>query len=231
MAEQTILVIEDDQEIGELMGLYLEREGYHVIHSMSGEQGLELVTSEKPDLILLDILLPGMSGMDVCNQVRLISDVPIIFISCKRDNEDIVNGLDLGGNDYITKPFNPTVMVARVKSNLRRSAMKREVEEKASLWRHGHLEIDMRTVEVRVNGSSVSLFVKERQLLMYLLQNPNRVYSVSHLFDTIWGQGNDSDERTVMVHMSNLRRKIELDPSNPKMLQTVRGYGYKFNME
>ena len=231
MQEQTILVIEDDQEIGELMGLYLEREGYRVVHAESGEQGLGWLTLEHPDLILLDILLPGMSGMDVCNQVRMVSDVPIIFISCKRDNEDIINGLELGGNDYITKPFNPTVMVARVKSKLRRTAMKRELEEQESLWRHGHLEIDMRTEEVHVHGKSVSLFVKERQLLMYLLQNPNRVFSVSHLFDKIWGQGKDSDERTVMVHMSNLRRKIELDPSNPKMLQTVRGYGYKFNME
>jgi len=231
MIEQTILVVEDDEEIGELVGLYLEREGYRVIRAESGEQGMELLTTERPDLILLDILLPGMSGMDVCNQVRMVSDTPIIFISCKRDNEDIVSGLDLGGNDYITKPFNPSVMVARVNSNLRRAAMKREAEEKESLWRHGHLEIDMLTEEVRVNGSSVPLFVKERQMLLYLLQNPNRVFSVSHLFDTIWGHGKDSDERTVMVHMSNLRRKIELDPSNPKMLQTVRGYGYKFNME
>ncbi|OPA76947.1 DNA-binding response regulator [Paenibacillus selenitireducens] len=231
MSTQTVMVIEDDAEIGELMGLYLEREGYRVVYAESGEQGLELLPAAKPDLILMDILLPGMSGMTVCMEVRKVSEIPIIFMSCKRDNDDIVEGLSLGGNDYITKPFNPSIMVARVKSNLRRSAILDMEGSRESLWSHGHLEIDLRNEVVRVRGKQVPLFVKERQLLFYLLKNPNRVFSISHLFEHIWGADRESDERTVMVHMSNLRKKIEDDPSSPQYVRTVRGVGYKFHME
>jgi DNA-binding response OmpR family regulator len=231
MSAQTVMVIEDDAEIGELMGLYLEREGYRVVYAESGEQGLELLPAAKPDLILMDILLPGMSGMTVCMEVRKVSEIPIIFMSCKRDNDDIVEGLSLGGNDYITKPFNPSIMVARVKSNLRRSAILDMEGSRESLWSQGHLEIDLRNEVVRVRGKQVPLFVKERQLLFYLLKNPNRVFSISHLFEHIWGADRESDERTVMVHMSNLRKKIEDDPSSPQYVRTVRGVGYKFHME
>lgn len=231
MSIQTVMVVEDDAEIGELIGLYLEREGYRMVYADSGEQSLELLPTTKPDLILLDIVLPGMSGTEVCMEVRKVSEIPIIFMSCKRDNDDIVEGLSLGGDDYITKPFNPSIMVARVKSNLRRSAMLDMQVPRGSLWSQGHVEMDLRNETVRVHGKEISLFVKERQLLFYLLRNPNQVFSISHLYENIWGANRESDERTVMVHMSNLRRKIEEDPSRPQFLKTVRGIGYKFHME
>lgn len=217
-----ILVIEDDTDIHGFIRLALENQGYEVLTAEDGQRGLQLFHQEKPNLILLDIILPGLSGLEICHEIRKSSNTPILFLTCKREAEDVIDGLELGADDYMTKPFDPAILVARVKALLRR------VTTDARLTRYGDLEIDWPGRSIIRDGQPVALYTKERQLLFLLLEHPNQVISVAQIYNLLWGLEHGSDEQTVKVHISNLRKKIEDDPANPKYIQTVRGFGYKF---
>ena len=224
--EAKILIVEDDADVRDIIAMYLRNEGSSVVMADNGQQGIDLFHLEGPDLVILDVMLPDMTGMDVCRKLRESSSTPILFVSYRKDTEYILNGLDMGGDDYVTKPFNPNILVARVKTLLRRAS---RTEKKKCLYLP-QLMIDFDSCEVRVDDVIINLSVKERQLLFHLADNPNRVYSVADLYRQIWGWDNKSNEWTVVVHIRNLRKKIEADPAHPQYIRTVRGFGYKFEM-
>ena len=231
MSREKILVIDDEEVFSELIGYYLTKEGFQVTTVANGEQALSIVREQMPHLVILDIILPGMDGYDVCRELRKITDVPILLISCKTDDIDKIIGFSIGGDDYVVKPYNPEVMVARVKAHLRRY-LKMSTPDKNKeirLLSYPGLVIDFVSHDVQVNGYSVTLSSKEFQLLSLLARNPNRVFDISELFGTIWNYDSISDTRTVMVHICKLRKKIESRSSGPKYILTVRGVGYKFN--
>lgn len=230
MAREKILVVDDEAEISELIRMYLVKEGFQVILTSTGEQAYEMASHESPDLIILDILLPGQDGIETCTQLRRLMDVPILFLSCKDQDLDKILGLSVGGDDYITKPFSPSVLVARVKAHLRRSHISSETKNKKQSLIYPGLEINLSSRSVLVNHSPVTLTAKEFNLLVFLAQNPNRVFYTSQIFEKIWDNYSfEKDARTVMVHISNLRKKIEQDHTKPKYIITVRGVGYKFS--
>ncbi|RXZ80182.1 DNA-binding response regulator [Paenibacillaceae bacterium] len=231
MNEAPILVVDDEPEITGLIELYLTREGYQVHTADNGRDALDLAQRLQPALILLDIQLKSMDGIEVCEQLRKVSAVPIIFVSCKSDDTDIIHGLSVGGDDYITKPFSPRQLVARVKAHLRRLALGRAMNDAdgCATLSFGGLTIDLDAHTVHVHGEPVSLSVKEYDLLTHLAQNPNKAFRLDRLYESIWGTNSIGDTRTLMVHISNLRKKIEQDPANPTYILTVRGVGYKFN--
>ncbi|WLR51377.1 response regulator transcription factor [Bacillus tianshenii] len=225
--KEKIMIVEDEAEIRELIELYLHNHGYETVTTDNGLEAVEMFYTESPDLVVLDILLPGADGITVCKKIRETSLIPILFLSCKREAEDIITGLELGADDYITKPFDPSILVARIKANLRRLPFRQQDSE--NLLKYGNLEIDLNAYLVKVNGEGINLFAKELQLLILLARNPDKVFSVDQLYSSIWGVDSFGDTRTVMVHISNLRKKIEVDPANPIFIQTVRGFGYKFS--
>jgi DNA-binding response OmpR family regulator len=229
MAGEKILVVDDDPDIVELISLHLLKEGYELISADNGQQVFDLVLLHKPDLIILDILLPGMDGIEVCRQLRKNYNTPILFISCKSDDIDIILGLSMGGDDYITKPFSPGQLVARVKAHLRRYSLFSQTREDPQILKFPGLEIDLISHIVQVGGKHISLSAKEFDLLTLLAKTPNRVYKLEHLFELIWSLDSLGDPRTLIVHISNLRKKIEPNPAEPRYIITVRGVGYKFN--
>jgi DNA-binding response OmpR family regulator len=229
MAEHTILLIEDDHEIREVIRLYLQKNHFDVVVAERGDAGIALVQSVQPDLVILDVLLPDIDGFEVCRHIRKLSSVPILFLSCKKEEQDAILGLGLGGDDYITKPFSPNELIARVKANLRRpylSGVRTESTlEKLEL---NGLVIDLLRREVRVNDAVIALSKKEFDLLKFLASRPGQIFTHEELFRQIWGQESFNDTRTIIVHVSNLRKKIEPDPSNPQFIANVHGVGYKF---
>ena len=230
MSAERILVVDDEVEIGELLDLYLTKEGYQVAIALDGQQAIDIITNEKVDLIILDVLLPGLDGIEVCREIRKVTDVPIVFLSCRGDDIDKVDGLVAGGDDYITKPFSPREIVARVKAHLRRYRMTAAArKEPLRVLRYKGLEIDLPACVVRVRGQEVYLSHKEFEILSLLAQDPDKVFSADELFERLWQMQSLGDIRTVMVHISNLRKKIEKNPAAPEYILTVRGAGYKFN--
>jgi DNA-binding response OmpR family regulator len=230
LAVQTILIVDDDYEINELISLSLKREGYQVISAYDGHEALSMAKQHSPDLVILDVLLPGMDGFEICSELRKMSTVPILFVSCKDEDIDKVLGLRLGGDDFITKPFSPIELIARVKAHMRRSYQfqKRETE-RDQILRYENLVINPVTHQVLVNDKPVELSPKEFKLLYHLAKNPNRVYKNEQLFSILWDEDHMGDTHTVMVHIYNLRKKLEENPAKPKFIQTIRGVGYKFN--
>jgi len=224
-----ILIIDDEPEISQLIEKYLTRERFIVYTADTAGKALELLTLEKPDLIILDILLPDTDGIELCKRLREETMAPIIFISCKDDVSDKVLALGMGGDDYVTKPFSPKEIVARVKSHLRRSNISCQEEKKSSTLTFPGLIIDQSSYSVIVNDQHITLPAKEFQLLNILARNPNILFTTDQLFDMVWNEDHIGDLRTVVVHISNLRKKIENDPANPRYILTVRGVGYKFN--
>ncbi|UJF32896.1 response regulator transcription factor [Paenibacillus hexagrammi] len=229
MPGKKILIVDDEPEIVELIRLYLVREGYEVISANNGQDVLRIVSEHHPDLIILDILLPGLDGIEVCRQLRKTYTTPIVFLSCKCEDIDIILGLSIGGDDYITKPFSPSQLVARVKAHLRRNTYIDQHRENPQLVRYPGIEIDMASHIVKVNGQPISLSAKEFDLLSLMAKTPNRVYKIEQLFELVWSLESFGDPRTLIVHISNLRKKIEPNPAEPKYIITVRGVGYKFN--
>ncbi|PYI51054.1 response regulator transcription factor [Paenibacillus flagellatus] len=225
----TVLVVEDDADIGEIVALYLRKEGFSVELAPDAGTALASFARSAPDLVLTDILLPDTEGTELVRRIRERSDVPVIFMSCKREAQDVIDGLELGGDDYITKPFEPSVVVARVKAHIRRARGRTaDVKPPEPVWKDRRLKIDPVSCDVRVRGEPVTLFAKERQLLLFLAERPNQVFSVEQLYEQVWGWDKQSDMRTVFVHIRTLRKKIEPDPASPRYIQTVRGFGYKF---
>ncbi|MDA8213058.1 MAG: response regulator transcription factor [Clostridia bacterium] len=235
MAGEKILIVEDEPEIADLIKLYLKKEGFVPCWSASGATAVETYRREKPELVILDVLLPELDGLEVCRQLRKETNCPIIFLSCKGLEMDKVLGLAIGADDYVTKPFSPSELLARVKAQLRRSRVLHQgsipakpEDSPCQVLKFPALEIDFRSHEVKFHNKPVSLSAKEFQLLALLARNPNQVLTTEQIFDRIWGYDHNGDTRTVMVHIRNLRKKVEEDPSCPKRIVTVRGVGYKF---
>lgn len=222
-----ILLVEDDSDIREILALYLRKEGFDVTEAGDGTSALRLLREQLPDLLLTDILLPDIEGTELTRWIRSHSDIPVILISCQKESASIVKGFQLGADDYITKPFEPAVVVARIRSQLRRYRTM-EAERDRPVLSDGYLEIRTDISSVKTGGREVHLFTKERQLLLLFARHPNTVFRNEQLFEQLWGTDHSSDPRTVMVHIRNLRKKIEKNPAAPAYIVTVRGFGYKF---
>jgi len=223
-----ILVVDDDKNICELLRLYLEKEGYSVTLSHDGEEALVKFGAWNPDMILLDIMLPGLDGWQVCREVRKKSNVPIIMLTAKGETFDKVLGLELGADDYVTKPFETKEVIARIKAVLRRMSQTAKTEEVKEVT-YDKLTVNMTRYELKVNGKVVDTPPKELELLFHLASNPNRVYTRDQLLDEVWGFEYYGDSRTIDVHVKRLREKLE-DVSDQWSLKTVWGVGYKFEV-
>lgn len=229
MAQEKILVADDDQNICELLRLYLEKEGYTAVLAFNGEEAIEKFKDEKPNLILLDIMMPKLDGWQVCREVRKNSNVPIIMLSAKGETFDKVLGLELGADDYVVKPFETKEIVARIKAVLRRTSQQTEQPEIKEV-NYDKLSVNMTKYELKVDGKVVDTPPKELELLYHLASNPNRVYTRDQLLDEVWGFEYYGDSRTVDVHVKRLREKLE-GVSDQWSLKTVWGVGYKFEVK
>jgi len=226
-----ILIVEDDLDIGELQQDYLEINGYEVELQTSGKEGLKRALNKDYDLLIIDVMLPEVDGFEICKQVRAVKNIPIIFVSAKKEDIDKIRGLGLGADDYIIKPFSPSELVARVKAHLARyerlignfDRTKKEIKIRG-------LVIDVMARKVYVKNQKVALTAKEFDLLLFLAKHPNRVFSKEDLFETIWGLDSSGDITTITVHIRKIRGKIEKDPSNPQFIETVWGAGYMISV-
>ncbi|WLR49816.1 response regulator transcription factor [Bacillus tianshenii] len=228
MNREIILIVEDELELAELLRDYLEIEGYQVVLAADGEEGLRRFEEEQPTLVLLDIMLPKMDGVEVCRAIRNSSNIPIIMMSAKKSDTDKIIGLGIGADDYVTKPFSPSEVVARVKAQFRRFHHFSNPKETAKLLRFGELTIDEKGYNVFVEGKQVDLSAKEFQLLYFLATHEGQVFSKEQLFDRVWGYERYGDINTITVYIRKIREKIETTPSKPTFIKTVWGIGYKF---
>lgn len=225
MAHEKILVVDDEKNIVELVKFNLEKEGFEVLAAYNGDEAIETARTEKPDLIILDIMMPGKSGLDVCRILRAESNVPIVMATAKGEEVDKILGLELGSDDYITKPFSPRELISRVKAILRRTSDKVTIE---NILKFGDLVIDLVKREVKLKNKVLNLKPKEFELLKILSTNQGKVFTRDFLLEQLWGYDYLGDTRTVDVHMRRLRQKLEQDPAKPIYLKTVHGIGYKF---
>lgn len=221
-----LLVVDDEKPIADILKFTFEKEGYQVVCAYDGDEALVVVKDERPDLILLDVMLPGRDGMDVCRTVRQTYDVPIIMLTAKDSELDKVLGLELGADDYVTKPFSTRELVARVKAHLRRNRSKVEEKDSQHVLRVHELEIDLHSYTVEKVGEALELTHREFELLVYLARHQGQVLTREHLLQSVWGFDYFGDVRTVDVTIRRLREKIEDDPSQPKYIITRRGLGY-----
>ena len=217
-----IMIVDDDPHICEIIQAYCEREGFISSYSHSGNEAMKLLASLKPDLIVLDVMLANENGIDWCTKARSYSNAPIVFLSSREEDEVKISALSHGGDDYVTKPFSPGVLMAKIKAHLRRVSTSRREQ----LLDLPGLTLDFYAQSVNIDSNTIFLSRKEFSLLAYMAQNVNRVVAVDTLFHLIWGMDSLEDTRTVAVHISNLRKKIEVDPVNPERIVTVRGAGY-----
>ncbi|WP_371151389.1 response regulator [Buchananella felis] len=222
-----ILVVEDEAAIREPLMFSLQRDGFEVVGAASGVEALEQFAQHDPDMVLLDLMLPGKSGTEVCHEIRRSSQVPIIMLTAKSSEIDRVVGLEIGADDYVTKPFSYRELVARIKAVLRRGS--REAAAPATtVLQVGRVQMDVERHEVRVDGQVISLPLREFELLELFLRNPDRVLTRGQIIDRVWGPYHVGDSKTLDVHVKRLRSRIEEEPANPQLLRTVRGLGYKF---
>lgn len=219
-----ILVVDDDNALREMVGIVLAAEGFDVAFHDAGEGALDAFKSVAPDLVLLDVMLPGKDGIEVCQEIRSSAGTPIIMLTAKTESDDVVRGLEAGADDYVVKPFDPVVLIARIKARLRPLAAQPESEETITI---GPLTLDIVGHEVRRGGEKVLLTPLEFNLLLTLAVKPKQVFTREMLLETVWGYHYKADTRLVNVHVQRLRSKIEDDPDNPKIVTTVRGIGYK----
>jgi DNA-binding response OmpR family regulator len=218
-----ILVVEDETPIAEAVAYALRGAGYDVDLAADGEAGLEAARGRPFDLMVLDVMLPGLSGLDLCRALRAESDMPIVMLTARDTEHDVVNGLEIGADDYVTKPFSVAELVSRVRSLLRR----RDLDRAQVVQRIGDLEIDVARHSAAVAGAPLSLTRSEFRLVTLLASEPGRVFTREELIEHLWEDGYEGDRRAIDVHVSNLRRKLEDDPRNPRRVQTVRGAGYR----
>ncbi len=226
-----ILIVEDEQAIAELQKDYLEISGFEVDTLHDGEEGLKRALEEEYDLIILDLMLPKVDGFEICKEVRKVKNTPIMMVSAKKDDIDKIRGLGLGADDYMTKPFSPSELVARVKAHLARyeRLISTNIQENTVIEIRG-LKIDITARRVWINGEERQFTTKEFDLLTFLASHPNHVYSKDELFSEIWDMESIGDIATVTVHIKKVREKIELDTSNPQYIETIWGVGYRFKM-
>jgi DNA-binding response OmpR family regulator len=221
----TVLVVDDEPIVREVVVGYLQREGFRTLEAGDGHRARKLLEEDPPDLVVLDLMLPGVDGLELCRWIRGRSSLPVIMLTARGDEADRIVGLELGADDYVTKPFSPRELAARVRTVLRRATP--PVAEDARLSFDG-LEIDASTREVKKAGAAVRLTAREFDLLWFLASHPRRVFSRSQLMDRVWGYEAALDTGTVTVHVRRLREKIEDEPSRPRFLETVWGVGYRF---
>jgi len=224
---ERVLVVEDDEVVRTLLRMLLEDESLQVVEASSGTQAVERFDADTFDLVLLDVRLPGMSGFDVCRHIRRKSNVPVIMVTAQQDSHDVVTGLEIGADDYVTKPFNDRELMARVRVQLRRRSVEPDDER---LWA-GNIEVVPSEGIARRDGQPLTLTRTEFQLLCHLARFPNRVWSRDQLLQHVWGYDYSGDGRLVDTHIARLRAKIEVDPSEPLVLVTVRGLGYKISRD
>jgi DNA-binding response OmpR family regulator len=228
---QKILIIEDELSIAELERDYLQINGFECDIEVSGDKGLEKALREDYDLIILDLMLPKIDGFEVCRMIRGKKDIPILMVSAKKEDIDKIRGLGLGADDYITKPFSPSELVARVKAHISRyERLSKNFENKKDEVQIRGLSMNKSSRRVYLNGREVILTTKEFDLLWFLAQNPNRVFSKDEIFDRIWGMESLGEVATVTVHIRKLREKIEVDASTPQYIETIWGAGYRFQV-
>jgi phosphate regulon transcriptional regulator PhoB len=229
--KRTILVVEDEKDIRDLVRFHLEQEGYGVREAETGEQALAQVSTERPALVVLDLMLPGTDGLEVCRRVRSQAStetLPVIMLTARAAEVDRVLGLEMGADDYVTKPFSPRELVARVRAVLRRTHGE-DVPAPHEVFERGRLRIDFDTYEIFIDAQPASLSLREFELLKFFVQHPYRVYDRLQLLDLVWGRDTHVEPRTVDVHIRRLRKRIERDDTSPELIVTVRGVGYKFN--
>jgi DNA-binding response OmpR family regulator len=222
-----VLIIEDDPTVGEVVARYLKREGYAVTVVSDGALGLQRALVDTPDLVILDLMLPSVGGLEICRRLRAAAPVPIIMLTARGAEADRIAGLEIGADDYVAKPFSPRELTARVKAVLRRATGPLQPAGDQAVLGAGDLEVDMRSHEVRLRGLPVALTAKEFDLLAYLMSNPRRAFRREALLEAVWGF-TTGDTSTVTVHVRRLRAKIEPDPSAPRYVCTVWGVGYRF---
>jgi two-component system response regulator RegX3 len=223
-----VLIIEDESGLVESITYALEAEQFEAVAAVDGRAGLEAARTHRPDVVLLDLMLPGMSGLDVCRQIRGFSDVPIIMLTAKDSEADKVTGLELGADDYLTKPFSMRELLARVRAQIRRSDRTGVLAETNEVLRGGPIELDIDAHIVRVEGAEVDLRPKEFELLESLMRRKNRLAARHTLIDEVWGPSYFGDTKTLDVHIKRLRQKVERTSGDPRHIVTVRGLGYKF---
>lgn len=217
-----ILVVDDDTALAEMIGIVLRTEGFDTVFCADGDLAVQTWRSERPDLVLLDLMLPGRDGIEICTAIRAESGIPIIMLTARTDTADVVRGLESGADDYIVKPFNPKELVARIRTRLRPAS-----SAPGETLRVGDVVIDVAAHEVRRGGEAIALTPLEFELLVALASKPAQVFSREMLLEQVWGYHYKADTRLVNVHVQRLRAKVELDPDNPRIVTTVRGVGYR----
>lgn len=225
----TILVCDDDKEIVDAIEIYLKNEGYKVYKAYDGEEAIRILKAEDIQLLIMDVMMPKLDGIHATLKIREYSSIPIIMLSAKTEDTDKILGLNVGADDYVSKPFNPLELIARVKSNLRRYTKlgNMSAPEESNVYRIGGLCMDDDTKEVTVDGEPVRLTPIEYSILLLLVKNPGRVYSIDQIYENIWNEAAIGADNTVAVHIRHIREKIEINPKEPKYLKVVWGVGYK----
>lgn len=227
MEEFNILVCDDDHSIVDAIEIYLKQEGYRVIKAYNGLEALKALEENEIHLIILDIMMPQLDGLQATVKIREICNIPILMLSAKSEDTDKVLGLNFGADDYITKPFNPLELLARVKSMMRRYTSLGSIAEKNNVIRIGDVELDKDAKEVRVNGKLVKMTATECGILQLLMENAGKVFSIDEIYERVWNESSFSPENTVSVHIRRIREKIEINPKEPRYLKVVWGIGYK----
>lgn len=228
--KKTVLIVEDEKNIVDIIRFNLQRTGYNTLEAYDGEAGLAMAREKKPDLILLDVMMPKMMGFDVCRALRAEGDnVPVIILTAREEEEDKILGLEIGADDYITKPFDPIEVLARVRSQLRRYTQlgAKKEEEKPNVYTVGPIVLDEEKKSVTVDGDEVALTPIEFNILRLLMKNPGRIYSSAQIYELVWKEDSLGAETSVSVHIRHLRQKLEINPSEPRYLKVVWGQGYK----
>lgn len=228
LTNSTVLVVDDEPEIRELIGLYLKKEGCDFHEATNAQEALHQIENINPDLIVLDVFLPDLDGIELCRKIRQTTEVPILFLSCKDSEIDKVIGLSVGGDDYIGKPFSMYELLARIKAHLRRSLLIHKRAQK-SIYKSASISLDADRHECNVSNQRLVLTSKEFQLLHFFMRHPQQVFSAEHLMEKIWGFNAEIDIKTVMVHIGNLRKKLQGTSEKQAIISTIRGVGYKFN--
>ena len=226
--KKTVLIVEDEVNIVDIVRFNLQREGYATLEAYDGEAGLALAREKKPDLILLDVMMPKMMGFDVCRALRAEGDnVPVIILTAREEEEDKILGLEIGADDYITKPFDPMELVARVRSQLRRYATLGGIVKTKDVYENGGILLDDVAKTVTVDGEPVALTPIEYSMLRLFMANPGQVFSIHQIYEQVWNESPIGSENSVAVHIRHLREKIEINPSEPRYIRVVWGLGYK----
>jgi len=232
MSKETILIVDDEKEIRNLIAIYLKNEGFDVLEASDGEEGLNLLKKHKVHLIVLDIMMPNVDGIEMCMKVREIAEMPIIMLSAKSQDMDKITGLTLGADDYVTKPFNPLELIARIKSQLRRYIKMNRLDMlNENEIEIGDMRINTATHEVIVNNEKVKLTPREFSVLELLARNQGMVMSAEQIYERVWKEEAIQSENTVMVHIRKIRERIETNPRNPQYIKTVWGVGYKIEKD